>query len=75
MERATVVQNDIVEAGRGSASAQEFYRQNHTWAEGLISAAKEVGWGASVLVESADGVVGGTGKYEALIAAANEVCV
>lgn len=73
VERATVVQNDIVEAGRGSANVAEFYRQNHTWAEGLISAAKEVGWGANVLVESADGVVGGTGKYEALIAAANEI--
>jgi hypothetical protein len=44
VERATLVQNEIVEAGRGSANIAEFYRQNHTWAEGLISAAKEVGW-------------------------------
>ena len=44
MERATIVQHDIAEGGRGSANLEEFYRQNHTWAEGLISAAKEVGW-------------------------------
>lgn len=47
VERATLVQTEIVEAGRGSANIAEFYRQNHTWAEGLISAAKEVGWYAS----------------------------
>ena len=28
----------------------EFYKKNSRWSEGLISAAKQVGWGASVLV-------------------------
>ncbi len=30
--------------------ASEFYQKNSRWSEGLISAAKQVGWGATVLV-------------------------
>ncbi|KNC69851.1 hypothetical protein SARC_17631 [Sphaeroforma arctica JP610] len=44
VEKATTVQDEIVNSGRGGANAKEFYNQNHTWAEGLISAAREVGW-------------------------------
>ena len=33
----------------GSASANEFYKKNHHWTEGLISAAKAVGFGAKLL--------------------------
>ena len=35
---------------QGSATAKEFYKKNHRWTEGLVSAAKAVGWGASTLV-------------------------
>lgn len=35
---------------QGGSSAKDFYKRNHRWTEGLISAAKAVGWGASVLV-------------------------
>ena len=35
---------------QGSATAKEFYKRHHRWTEGLISAAKAVGWGAKVLV-------------------------
>ena len=35
---------------QGSASAKEFYKRHNRWTEGLISAAKAVGWGAKVLV-------------------------
>ena len=30
--------------------AGDFYKKNSRWSEGLISAAKQVGWGASLLV-------------------------
>ena len=35
---------------QGRSSEKDFYKRNHRWTEGLISAAKAVGWGASVLV-------------------------
>lgn len=35
---------------QGQATAKEFYKRHHRWTEGLISAAKAVGWGAKVLV-------------------------
>ena len=34
----------------GDATANDFYKKNSRWSEGLISAAKQVGWGATVLV-------------------------
>ena len=34
----------------GVTDANEFYKKNSRWSEGLISAAKQVGWGASILV-------------------------
>ena len=33
-----------------NATAYDFYKKNSRWSEGLISAAKQVGWGATVLV-------------------------
>jgi len=35
---------------QGGLSANEFYKKNNRWSEGLISAAKAVGWGANILV-------------------------
>ena len=35
---------------QGSASPTEFYKRNHRWTEGLISAAKAVGLGAKSLL-------------------------
>jgi huntingtin interacting protein 1 len=35
---------------QGSASVKEFYKRNHQWTEGLISAAKAVGGGAKFLL-------------------------
>uniref|UniRef100_A0AAQ5Z1S6 I/LWEQ domain-containing protein n=1 Tax=Amphiprion ocellaris TaxID=80972 RepID=A0AAQ5Z1S6_AMPOC len=51
----------------------EFYARNSRWTEGLISAAKAVGWGATEMVESADKVVLHTGKYEELIVCSHEI--
>jgi huntingtin interacting protein 1 len=44
------VQGEIVAAGKGTASAKEFYKRNHQWTEGLLSAAKSVANGAKFLV-------------------------
>ncbi|XP_077593951.1 huntingtin-interacting protein 1-related protein [Stigmatopora nigra] len=70
---STDLQKDIVEGGRGAASTTEFYAKNSRWTEGLISASKAVGWGATQLLESADRVVGDKGTYEELIACSHEI--
>ncbi|XP_062502731.1 huntingtin-interacting protein 1-like [Corticium candelabrum] len=73
IERSKDLQREIVVGGKGASSAKEFYKRNHRWTEGLISAAKAVGWGASVLVDSADKVVQGSGKFEDLIVSSHEI--
>nr|XP_057926993.1 huntingtin interacting protein 1 related b [Doryrhamphus excisus] len=70
---STDLQKEIVESGRGAASIKEFYARNSRWTEGLISAAKAVGWGATEMVNSADKVVLHTGKYEELIVCSHEI--
>ncbi|XP_053136269.1 huntingtin-interacting protein 1-related protein isoform X1 [Hemicordylus capensis] len=70
---STHLQKEIVESGRGAATPREFYAKNSRWTEGLISASKAVGWGATQLVESADKVVLHTGKYEELIVCSHEI--
>nr|XP_015223174.1 PREDICTED: huntingtin-interacting protein 1 isoform X1 [Lepisosteus oculatus] len=67
------LQRDIVESGRGAASTKEFYAKNSRWTEGLISASKAVGWGATVMVDAADLVVQGQGKFEELMVCSHEI--
>ncbi|XP_038669739.1 huntingtin-interacting protein 1 isoform X6 [Scyliorhinus canicula] len=67
------LQRDIVESARGAASQKEFYAKNSRWTEGLISASKAVGWGATVLVDAADMVVQGKGKFEELMVCSHEI--
>ncbi|XP_029468918.1 huntingtin-interacting protein 1 isoform X2 [Rhinatrema bivittatum] len=67
------LQREIVESGRGAASPKEFYAKNSRWTEGLISAAKAVGWGATVMVDAADLVVQGQGKFEELMVCSHEI--
>ncbi|KAG1654189.1 Huntingtin-interacting protein 1 [Nymphon striatum] len=67
------LQTEVVSQGRGSCSATEFYKRNHRWTEGLLSAAKEVGMGAKFLVEAADKVVNGKGKFEELVVASQGI--
>lgn len=50
VQKARVLQAEIVALGKGSQSAKEFYKRNHQWTEGLISAAKSVAQGANFLV-------------------------
>lgn len=71
--RSRAMQEEIVALGRGTASPNEFYKRNHQWTEGLLSAAKAVGAAANVLVKSADGAVTGKGKLEYLIVASQEI--
>ncbi|XP_053500460.1 huntingtin-interacting protein 1-related protein-like isoform X1 [Ictalurus furcatus] len=70
---ATDLQKDIVESGRGAGSVKDFYAKNSCWTEGLISASKAVGWGATQMVDSADKVVTDRGKYEELIVCSHEI--
>lgn len=50
VQRARDLQNEIVAQGRGTGSAHDFYKRNHQWTEGLLSAAKAVGVAANFLV-------------------------
>lgn len=50
VKKSRVLQAEIVSMGRGTATAKEFYKRNHQWTEGLISAAKNVAQGANFLV-------------------------
>ncbi|XP_063812060.1 huntingtin-interacting protein 1 [Pseudophryne corroboree] len=67
------LQKEIVESGGGTASPKEFYARNSRWTEGLISASKAVGWGATVMMDAADLVVQGQGKFEDLIVCSHEI--
>eukprot|EP00124_Ichthyophonus_hoferi_P000441 Ihof_evm12s16 gene=Ihof_evmTU12s16 len=73
VERANVVHTEIVDKGRGGSSAAHFYRQNHTWTEGLITGTEAVGTGAQSLVSAADKAVLGKESFDGLITAANEI--
>ncbi|XP_063002588.1 huntingtin-interacting protein 1 [Elgaria multicarinata webbii] len=73
VEASKHLQREIVESGRGAASPKEFYARNSRWTEGLISASKAVGWGATVMVDAADLVVQGKGKFEELMVCSHEI--
>lgn len=70
---ATESQEEIVAQGKGTSSAQQFYKKNNRWTEGLISAARAVAYASTLLIEAADGVISGTHSLEQLIVASNEV--
>ncbi|XP_060065039.1 huntingtin-interacting protein 1-like [Ylistrum balloti] len=73
LSKSRDLQKEIVSQGRGTSSSKEFYKKNHRWTEGLLSAAKAVGFGATTLMEAADKVVKGEGKFEELIVCSNEI--
>nr|CAD7431900.1 unnamed protein product [Timema monikensis] len=73
VKKSRLLQAEIVLQGKGTASATEFYKRNHQWTEGLISAAKAVGMGAKFLLTAADKVVRGEGKFEQLMVASQEI--
>jgi huntingtin-interacting protein 1-related protein len=73
IKAATVTQQEIVQAGRGTSSKSTFYKKNNRWTEGLISAAKAVASSTNTLIETADGVLSGRNSPEQLIVASNDV--
>ncbi|XP_017788314.1 PREDICTED: huntingtin-interacting protein 1 [Habropoda laboriosa] len=73
VKKSRLLQAEIVDQGKGTASATEFYKRNHQWSEGLISAAKAVAMGANFLLEAADKVVSGNGKFEQLVVASQGI--
>ncbi|XP_012270446.1 huntingtin-interacting protein 1 isoform X2 [Orussus abietinus] len=73
VKRSRSLQTEIVAQGKGTASATEFYKRNHQWSEGLISAAKAIAMGANFLLEAADKVVTGGGKFEQLVVASQGI--
>ncbi|XP_069686256.1 huntingtin-interacting protein 1-like isoform X2 [Periplaneta americana] len=73
VQKSRLLQAEIVAQGKGTASAKEFYKRNHQWTEGLISAAKAVGMGAKFLLTAADKVVSGQGKFEQLVVASQGI--
>uniref|UniRef100_A0A5S6QSI8 I/LWEQ domain-containing protein n=1 Tax=Trichuris muris TaxID=70415 RepID=A0A5S6QSI8_TRIMR len=70
---AKKLQNEIVQQQCGVSSVKDFYKRNHEWAEGLLSAAKSIGSHAHLLVDAADKVVCQKGKFEELMAASKLV--
>lgn len=50
VERSRDLQKEIVDAGRGTAPPNEFYKRNHQWTKGLLSAAQAVGVAALELM-------------------------
>lgn len=66
-------QKEIVASGRQGRSPEEYYKKNHRWTEGLISAARTVGSATNFLIESADGTLSGKASPEQLIVSSREV--
>lgn len=70
---ATNLQNTVSLSGKLSGiSPAEFYHKNSRWTDGLISAAKAVGWAAQFLTNSADKIMKQNGKLEVLQVACKE---
>ena len=63
-------------SGMGPAPNSRSVQKTQKWSEGLISAAKDIGAGAKLLVDSANHLVQSEGqgaKFEELIAASQEI--
>lgn len=73
VKKSRVLQAEIVSQGRGTASDKDFYKRNHQWTDGFISAAKAVAVAAKFLLTAADKVVTSNGKLEQLVVAAQEI--
>lgn len=50
VKKARDLQAEVVSQGKGSNTTKEFYKRNHQWTDGLISAAKSVALGANLLL-------------------------
>lgn len=50
VKKSRILQDEIISTGKGNSTIKEFYKRNHQWTEGMISAAKNVARGATFLV-------------------------
>ncbi|KAH8368687.1 hypothetical protein KR084_004754 [Drosophila pseudotakahashii] len=75
IQKSRLLQHEIVASQKGrNASANEFYRRNSQWSDGLISASKMVAKAANYLVEAANKAIESeSGKNFELIVAAQEI--
>ncbi|XP_044753596.1 huntingtin-interacting protein 1 isoform X2 [Coccinella septempunctata] len=72
VQKSRSLQAEIVLQGKGTSKAKEFYKRNHQWTDGFISAAKAVATAAKFILTAADKVVTMNGKFELLMVAAQE---
>jgi len=73
VNKSKQLQSEIMAERGAGLTDREFYKKNSRWTEGLISAAKAVGLGAKLLVDAADRVVLGSGKFEEIMVASQEI--
>lgn len=73
IKNARTLQKEITVESVPNDLSKEHYKKNEKWSEGLTSAAKDIGGGANMLVESANNVINGDGKFEELMAASQEI--
>lgn len=73
VQKSRHLQAEIVGQGKGTVSSKEFYKRNHQWTDGFISAAKAVGASAKFLLSVADKAVATDGKLEPLVVAAQNI--
>lgn len=66
-------QREIVSKGRGGQSAETYYKKNHRWTQGLVSAVRMVAGATNFLIETADSTLSGSSTPEELIVSAREV--
>ncbi|XP_017957018.1 huntingtin-interacting protein 1 [Drosophila navojoa] len=72
--KSRVLQQEIVSSQKGNATANEFYKRNSQWSDGLISASKSVAKAANYLVDAANNAVNSeSGQNFELIVAAQEI--
>ncbi|KAI9576127.1 huntingtin-interacting protein 1-like [Glossina fuscipes] len=71
IKKSRLLQEEIVAQGKAHFPVKEFYKRNSQWAEGLISASKDVGKGANYLVEAANRLLNreSCNNFEIIVAA------
>uniref|UniRef100_A0A1A9Z0V8 I/LWEQ domain-containing protein n=1 Tax=Glossina pallidipes TaxID=7398 RepID=A0A1A9Z0V8_GLOPL len=71
IKKSRLLQEEIVAQGKAHFPVKEFYKRNSQWAEGLISASKDIGKGANYLVEAANRLLNreSCNNFEIIVAA------
>uniref|UniRef100_A0A1A9VT65 I/LWEQ domain-containing protein n=1 Tax=Glossina austeni TaxID=7395 RepID=A0A1A9VT65_GLOAU len=71
IKKSRLLQDEIVAQGKVHFPVKEFYKRNSQWAEGLISASKDIGKGANYLVEAANRLLNRESRnnFEIIVAA------